>query len=164
MRQTIASGVVIGGACAAWTFVVGLTGWYRHPVLLNLFFLVIVIEVGLIYRGLSRTAATNGYGAQVASGAGMSIVAAAIVFAASLVFTTVAFPTYFRDIEQAAREAMTARGIAEADIAARLEGMATTPLVQATQGAVGTIVTGLFASVLIGTRVRRRDPAAMPPA
>jgi hypothetical protein len=31
-----------------WTFVIGLPGWYKDPVLLNLFFLVILLQIGVI--------------------------------------------------------------------------------------------------------------------
>jgi hypothetical protein len=156
MNPILAAGLLIGVFCGLWTFVMGFTGWYKDPALLNLFFLVIAIEVGLLYVGLRKTAAVNTFGQQVVAGSTMAVIAAAIIFAGSLAFTTVAFPDYFRELEAAGRQALKAQGLSDQEVSARLEQMASSSLAQATQGAVGTIVTGFFASVIIGAIHRTR--------
>lgn len=55
MSSTVRTGLSIGFAVVAWTFVMGFTGWYLHPTLLNLFFLVIPIQIVLLVVGLGST-------------------------------------------------------------------------------------------------------------
>ena len=43
MKTVVLPGVLLGALVAAWTFVMGFTGWYRHPTLQALFFLVIAL-------------------------------------------------------------------------------------------------------------------------
>jgi len=42
-----------------WTLVMGVTGWYKHPVLLNMFWVVVLIEIGVLVWGLRQTAARS---------------------------------------------------------------------------------------------------------
>jgi hypothetical protein len=158
MSPTVKAGVLIGALCAVWTYVMGFTGWYRDPTLQAAFFVVILIEVALLLWGLRQTAAANSYGRQVVTGTTMAVIAAGIIFVNSLLFTLVVFPSYFTDLEQAYREILTSQGRSEAEVAEALQQQAAvqTPFIQAMLGAVGTIVTGLVASLLIAIRYRRR--------
>lgn len=158
MSLTVKTGVLIGVLCAAWTYVMGFTGWFKDPTLQAAFLLVILIEVVLLLWGLRQTAATNTYGRQVVTGTTMAAVAAAIIFVNSLLFTMVVFPNYFSDLEQGYRQILAGQGKSEAEIAEAVaqQQSVQTPFVQAMSGAVGTIVTGVFASLLIAIRYRRR--------
>jgi hypothetical protein len=158
MNQTLKTGVWIGVLCVAWTFVMGFTGWYKDPALVNAFFLVILVEVALLAVGLRKTAATQGYGRQVLTGTLMAVVAAAIIFGGSLLFTTVAFPTYFQDVRAAQEEMLRAAGKTPAEIeaAVRAASAGQTPLANALAGVVGTVVTGLVASLVIAAFFRKR--------
>jgi hypothetical protein len=158
MNVTVKTGVLIGVLCAAWTYVMGFTGWFKDPTLQAAFFVVILIEVALLLWGLRQTAAANAYGRQVVTGTTMAAIAAAIIFVNSLVFAMVVFPNYFRDIEQAYRQILSAQGKSESEIAEAIAQQASmqTPFIQALSGAVGTIVTGFVASLLIAIRYRRR--------
>jgi len=164
MSPTIRTGVLIGVLCTAWMFVMGFTGWYKRPTLNFLFFIVILVEVVLLLRGLKQTAPGSTYGQQVVTGVLMSAVAAVIVFCGSMVFTTVAFPDYFREVEEAGRQAMQARGMTPDQIEAAIAAQRPmqTSVINAAIGAVATVVTGLLASLLIAMRYRKGRPA--PPA
>ena len=99
MHPILSAGILIGVLCAIWTFVMGFTGWYKDPTLSNAFFLVIPIEVAGLVWGLKRTASEERtYRAQLVAGTLMSVVAGVIIIASSLLFTTVAFPEYFREL------------------------------------------------------------------
>ena len=50
----------------------------------------------------------------------MSVVAAAIIFCGSMLFTTVAFPTYFQDLRDAHAEMLRAAGRGAAEIEAEV--------------------------------------------
>jgi len=119
MSIPIRAGVVLGVLCVVWTFVMGFTGWYKDPVMLNLFFLVIPLELGIVIWALRKTAAGATWGGQVVNGLVLSLVASVIIFAGSLLFTTVAFPNYFNDIQAVQTEMLKSAGMSEADISRR---------------------------------------------
>ena len=158
MNQILKTGLWIGVLVVAWTFVMGLTGWYKDPKLMVLFFLVILVEVVLLVLGLRKTAAFQGYGRQVVTGTLMAVVAAVIIFCGSLLFTTVAFPSYFDDLRAMQETTLRAQGKSEQEIAAALEAGAATrrPLVNALGGVAGTVGTGLVASLIIALFQRRK--------
>lgn len=159
MSSTVRTGLFIGVAVVAWTFVMGITGWYLHPALLNLFFLVIPIQIVLLVLGLRSSAAGNGYGKQVASGVLASILASVLIFAGSILFTTVAFPSYFEEIRTVQTAMLEKAGKSPAEIRAQVEATAATqtPFLQALFGAIGTIVTGLVASLGIAAFARKKQ-------
>jgi hypothetical protein len=157
MNPILAAGVTIGVLCGVWTFVMGFTGWYKEPSLANLFFLVVLIEIGGLIWGLRRTAAEGRtYGGQVVAGTMMAVVAGVIIIASSLIFTTVAFPEYFSEIEAAQRQMLQAEGKSEAEIAETIAAgsVAATPMAQAMSGFIGTLITGILASAVIALFVR----------
>lgn len=162
MNMILKGGALIGGLCAAWTFVMGATGWYKHPALLNAFWLVMLIQIGVLVWALRRLAAERGYGGLVGAGTLMSLLAGVILFGSSLLFTTVVFPSYFSELRAMHTELLRAAGKSEAEIAAELQAVAAmqTPFMQAFMGFVGTVVTGFVASLIIAVVVRSRPRAA----
>lgn len=46
MKTTMNEGIALGVLVAIWTFLMGFTGWYKDPVLLNLFWFVIAMDNG----------------------------------------------------------------------------------------------------------------------
>jgi hypothetical protein len=161
MNPMISAGVLIGVACAVWTFVMGLTGWYADPVLNSAFFLVIPIEVAGLWWGLKKTAREGRtYGSQIVAGTIMAVIAGVIIIGSSLLFTTVAFPAYFDELQAMQRQMLAAQGKAPDQIEAELQAAAamSTPLAQALAGFAGTLITGIVASALIATRVRAEAP------
>jgi hypothetical protein len=162
MNPILAAGLLIGVLCGIWTFVMGFTGWYKDPAMMMAFFLVIPIEVGGLIWGLKRTAAQGRpYGGQVVAGALMSVIAGIVIIGSSLLFTTVAFPDYFKELEAAQRQTLQDDGKSAAEIEEAVQGnaAANTPMGQAMAGFIGTLVTGILASAIIAIWVRRRDPA-----
>jgi hypothetical protein len=167
MNPILSAGVLIGVLCGVWMFVMGFTGWYRDPALLNLFFLVILIELGGLYWGLRQTAAQGrGYGQQVLAGTGIALVAGVIVFGSSLLFTTVAFPGYFQELEALQRQQLEAGGMSVADIEAAIEANAamSTPVLNALTGFIATVITGIVGSAVIAFFVKGAPKAPAAPA
>ena len=158
MSSTVRTGLLVGAAVVAWTFVMGITGWYLHPTLLNLFWAVIPIQVALLVAGLRSSAAENGYGKQVLSGTLASLLAAVLIFCGSLLFTTVAFPRYFEEIRAVQAEILAKSGKSPEEVKAQVEAMVSmqTPFLQALFGAIGTVVTGLVSSLVIAAFARKR--------
>lgn len=165
MNPILSAGVLIGVLCGVWTFVMGFTGWYRDPVLLGLFFLVIPIEIGGLIWGLRQTAAEGrGYGAQVLAGAMMAAIAGLIVIGSSLLFTMVAFPDYFEELAALQRQALEAQGLPEAEIDATVQASTGTPMGNAMSGFIGTLVTGIVASAVIAIWIRAKPARPAAPA
>jgi hypothetical protein len=145
--------------CGLWTFIMGFTGWYKDPVMMNAFFVVVAVEVFGLVWGLRQTAGQGrGWASQVLAGTFISIIAGIVIIGSSLLFTTVFFPNYFADIEQMGREVMQRQGKTEIEIA---EALATsrpmaTPMAQALAGFTGTLITGIVASAAIAVVIRAR--------
>ena len=160
MKPIPAAGILIGVLCGVWMFMMGFTGWYKDPAKLDLFFLVIAIEIGGLIWGLRRTADDGRtYIGQVAAGTLISVVAGLVIICSSLLFTTVAFPDYFDEVNALSREMMVKQGKTEAEIQQILAAAAPmqTPLRNALIGFTGTVVSGIIASALIAVWVRARN-------
>ncbi len=166
MNAILSAGVVIGLLCSTWTFVMGFTGWYKNPSFGGALFIgvVMAIEVAGLVWGLRQTAAEGRtYTGQILAGTMMAIVAGVIIIVSSILFTTVVFPQYFADIEQAYRTRLQQQGKGDAEIAAAIQASAAsaTPMAQAMSGFIGTLMTGIVASAIIALFARRH--AATPP-
>ena len=132
MNPILTTGLLIGTLCGIWTFVMGLTGWYRDPAMSSAFFLVIAIEVCGLFWGLRKTAAEGRtYTGQVVAGTMMAVVAGVVIICVSLLFTTiyVDYATY--------------------------RNTASTPMGEALSGFMGTLITGIVASAVLAIFVRR---------
>lgn len=159
MNPVLNAGVLIGVLCGLWTFVMGWTGWYKDPARVNIFFLVILIEIAGLVWGLRQTAREGrGYGAQIVAGTMMAIIAGVIIIGSSLLFTTVVFPEYFQELAAGYRSVLQQQGKSDAEIAEAVHTMleGTTPMSNALQGFIGTLVTGILASAVIAIWVRGR--------
>jgi hypothetical protein len=159
MNPILAAGLLIGVFCGLWTFIMGFTGWYKDPVMMNAFFVVILVEVFGLVWGLRQTARQGrGWASQVLAGTFMSVIAGIVVIGSSLLFTTVFFPNYFAEIEQMGREVMMRDGRSEAEIAQALEASRpmATPMAQALAGFTGTLITGIVASAAIALVIRAK--------
>jgi hypothetical protein len=106
---------VLGLLVVAWTFVMGFTGWYKEPTLLNLFRVVIPIQICVLAWELAKTAAEGrAYGGQVAAGTLSSVIASVLILAGSMIFTTILFPQYFQELEAVGREVLRSLGKTDA--------------------------------------------------
>lgn len=158
-HQVLKTGLWIGAACVGWMLVMGLTGWYAHPTLQYLFLAVVIpAEIVLLVLGLRRTAALNGYGRQLLAGTLMSVVAAVIIAAGSLVFTTVLFPDYFQRLRSAHEQVLRGEGRSQAEIEQAIAAAETaeTPASNALGGVIGTIATGVVTSLVAAAFLKRK--------
>ena len=159
MSTTLKAGLLLGVLVVVWTFVMGLTGWYKDPVLLNAFWVVILIQVGVLIWALRKTGAQgNTYGKQVWAGTLLSNHAAIIIFCGSYLFTTVAFPSYFSDLRTIHEKMLLDSGMAVAEAQKTVEAQQAmqTPFFQALFGAIGTIVTGVVVSSILALFFKKK--------
>lgn len=165
MNLTVKSGVVLGLAVVAWTFIMGITGWYKHPTLLNLFWVVVLIQIIIMVWALKGTAAGATYGSQVMAGTMMSLIAGVIIFCGSILFTAVVFPQYFEELRTVGQEVLKSQGKTEAEVKALLDAQAPmqTSFWQAFFGFIGTLVTGVIVALIAGAFLKRK-PVAEPQA
>ncbi len=159
MNTTVKGGILIGVLCGVWTFVMGFTGWYKDPQMLSVFYVVILIQIGVLVWALRKTASEKPYGAQVGTGILMSVIAGVIIIPVSLLFTTVAYPHYFEELRVAQTQMFISAGMTETEAAAQVE-MASqfqTPWYQAIFGFIGTLLTGAVASLIIAIFARKKS-------
>lgn len=159
MSSLFKYGVLLGAGVVAWTFVMGFTGWYKDPALLNLFFLVIPFQIALLIWALKRTAAEGRrYGGQVLAGVIISLIGGVLICAGSMLFTAVVFPNYFSEITAIQQQMLLEQGKSAEEIRTTMEMAAktNTPVASAVSGFVGTVVTGLVASLVVGAFVRAK--------
>ena len=165
MNTIVKAGLILGILCEVWTYLIGFTGWYKDPALVSLFYVVILIQVAVLIWGLMQTAKEGRkYGGQVMAGTLISAVAAVIIFAGSLLFTSVVFPNYFDDISAMTQEQMADRGMSGEEIQQVMDAQAAfmNPMVNAITGAIMTIITGCIFSLIIAAFVRSKSPATSP--
>ena len=168
MSSTLKAGLVLGLLVTAWIFLMGVTEWYRDPVLLNLSTtVVIVIQIGVLIWGQKLT--TNeerSYWSQVGAGTMMSLVGGVIIFLGSLLFTSVVFPNYFEELRALGEEMMRAEGKAATEIKAILDAQAPmqTSFMQALFGFIGTMVLGFVFSLIAGAALKKKHTASTPSA
>jgi hypothetical protein len=161
--SVIKPGIVLGVLVVVWTFVMGFTGGYKNPGLAWLFVPVAaLIQVVVLVWALRKTAAGGrGYAGQVAAGLLISVVAAVLIFLGSILFTTGVFPQYFEEVRAMGEQVLRKRGMSDEEVRTTLAMQAKlqTPFLQALFGVIGTVVTGLVASLVIAAFVRGRKPA-----
>ncbi|MBP1656123.1 MAG: hypothetical protein H6Q31_724 [Bacteroidetes bacterium] len=160
MSTPVKGGLLLGILTVLWTFVLGFTGWYKDPVMLNMFWLVILIQLGVMIWALRKTGAEGApYGKQILNGLILSVVGAVIIFFGSLLFTSVVFPNYFEELRAAHTEILRNSGQSEEEIARTLAGESSmqTPFGQAISGVMGTIATGLVFSLILGIFFRKKN-------
>ena len=155
MKPILKIGFVIGVLCAIWQVLMAATGWLANPRLFAIFYVVILIEIGVLIWGLRQTAAMNAYGRQLLTGTGASIVAGLLLFLFSFVLTLLLFPGLLGEMKTTMADAMRSAGQPEAQIEAELALQ--TPLIQAIWGFIGTVVTGFLASLVIAAFLRRKS-------
>ena len=165
MKTILKAGLVLAVLVEIWTYFIGFTGWYKDPVLQNAFWVVILIEIGVLIWGLRLTSREGrGYGAQLGAGTLISVVGALLIFVGSYLFTEVVFPNYFTEINEVYRQMMAQQGLAQEQIEAQIASMAPmqNSLTSALMGAVMTVVTGFLASLVIAAFVRHRPEVGKP--
>lgn len=158
MSTTVRMGLMIGLLCGLWLLVMGFTGWYKHPVLLNAFWVVLLIQIAVLVWGLKKTAATNPLGKQIMAGTLASLIGGAVMFLFSYLFTAVLFPNYFDELRTINQEMMRQAGRSEGEIAEMMAAARPmeTSFMQAFLGLIGTVVTGFLASIPIGAIYRKK--------
>lgn len=159
MKDAVGAGAVLGICAVAWTYVMGITGWYLDPEKLYLFWVVIAMQVVVLGALLARTRPGRSYGAQVGMGMVTSAVGAVVLFIGSLVFTMVLFPHYFEDLLAVQEAMIRAEGLSEEKVTEMLEAAraSRTPTGHAFAGFMGTLGVGVVASLLLALGIRDRS-------
>jgi hypothetical protein len=160
MKKPIIPGIILALLLAGWMYVIGFLGWYKDPKMQFMFWFVVLIQIivlTFVIKGAAKEGA--GFAGKFLKGAGTSLVAAPLVFLNSLLFTQVVFPKYFDEIRAAQESLLRSNGIPEAQIVETLKAAAAmeNPYLQATFGAIGTIVTGIIVSLIASALVKKPE-------
>ena len=162
MRIPLIAGVLLGVLVTLWSVLIVATGWHVNPAMVWTFSIVVIIEIGVLIWALRKTAAEGRtYGAQVWAGLLTAIIGGILIFAGSLLITTVLYPDYFTEIRAMGAELARQGGRTDAEVQAILETPTQTPIEGAFAGFVGTVATGLLASLIIAAFLRRKGPGVV---
>ena len=154
MKTALKVGLAVGILTSIWQLIMAGTGWLLRPQTFALFYIVILIQVAVMIWGLRLTAAENSYGRQVAVGTVASVVAAIFIVLFSLLLMLVLFPGLIDQMKAMRGQALRDAGATEQEIAAALALQR--PAIQAFQGFLGTVVTGVLATLVIAIFLRRK--------
>jgi hypothetical protein len=160
MKPTLRAGIVLGLAVVVWTFIFGFAGWHKDPAMSYLWWVVILIQAGVITWGLTLTRAEGKrYGGQLLSGTLISIYGGIIIIFGSLLFTMVVFPNYFDELSQMQAELLAQRGMTADQIeqTQALTAKLQTPVANAVIGFVMTLITGFILSLILAAVIRKKD-------
>ena len=160
MHPTLRYGLLLGLGVAAWSLLFNFLGWHRQPSLYFLRFILVVItyQVGLLVWALRATQAEGGYGRQVWTGVSISLLGSMIIFSASLLLATVVFPNHLQEAIAASRDMMAQQGLSPEQIqsAVKVQAPMNTPRGNAMAGAIGTVMTGFFTSLIAAVWFRKK--------
>jgi hypothetical protein len=161
MGAAVRGGVVLGLLVSLWTLFMLATGWYKDPLFLFAFWLVVPMQIAVLIWTLGRTSDRYGFATQLGLGLLVSAIGGTVIFFSSILFTGVAFPHYFREMHALQERILRGSGKSEAEVQRMLAVMSqdATPLGQAVSGLAGTMVTGLLASLGVAAYAHRRRPA-----
>ncbi len=154
MKSILKAGLATGILCAVWEIIMASTGWITKPNLMGLFYLVVLIQIAVLMWGLKQGCGENSYGRQVLAGTGISVLAGIFLFGFSLLLTTVMFPDLMAEMKFVQTQMLRQSGRTEIEIAAAMRLQ--TPLIQALQGFIGTVLTGLLASLGLAVFLRKK--------
>ncbi len=160
MKEMVKAGILLAVLVAVWTYVMAFTGWIADPVLFNMFWLVILINIVVVVLGLRWTAALGyGYGKQVGAGTGMGVVGGVLIFLNSLLLTTVIQPDLVERVHAMQADLVRGSGLTGADLDAALAQLeaSSTPMAQAVAGLLGTVGTSLVVSLIAAIFIRHRS-------
>jgi hypothetical protein len=160
IKKLIVPGIVLGLFVVVWTYVMGFTGWYKDPAMMAAFWLVILAQIGVLVWALRKTAQEGWrYWKQVGAGTLISVIAGLIIIPGSLLFTTVVFPHYFDELRAVYEQQLQLAGKSPQEIASMMDAysVSQTPSVQAVMGFLGTVVTGLFISLVTAIFLRSKS-------
>jgi hypothetical protein len=158
MKPTVQGGLVLGVATGLWTLVMGVSGWYKDPAMVNVFYLIILVEIGVLIWGLRKTAPNNTYWQQVGAGMQIALIGSVIIFLVSILFTTVLYPNYFTDLQTMQAQMLRQAGRSETEISTVLNAAKSmqTPVINGLMGVIGTVVTAFLASLGLGGIFRKK--------
>jgi hypothetical protein len=154
MKPTLKVGIFLGVFVSIWALIVMISGLYEIKWLFATVATLIVILV-LIW-GLRQTAREGkSYGGQLGAGILMAVIGGVIIFCTSLLLTSVLFPDYLGDVASEGVETMRADGASEAEIDTYVAAQ-TNPLLNALMGFLGTVGTGIVASLIISIFIKNK--------
>ena len=159
MNAILKWGIVLGVLCEIWAYLYVAAGWHRTPATVNLFWVVILIQVVVLVLGLRQTAAAGrGYGGQIVAGTLMSIVGGIVIFIGSFLCTTIVFPNYMNEYQAMQEQALRTAGRSEAEVQQIMDMAAktSTPFISSIMGCIGTVATGLVLSLILGAFIRAK--------
>ena len=158
MSAPVRWGVMLGAGVTALNLLFGFAGWHRvYEMSFAFLAAAIVMNIGAIVLCLRARASHDGWGGQMKNAFVLATIASVIIFAGSMVVTTVIFPDYFGEMAEGYREAYVNLGHSPEEVRDLVAATAaTSPVRSAVDGVVGTMVTSVVMAAIAGVWLRKR--------
>lgn len=159
MNLIVKASLILAGLVTVLSVIVQVSGLNSNFMLSQMVFLVcaIAINVGVVVWALGKSAATNGYGGQVAHAAGIGVVAALAVTLISWFLLSVVFPDALAEMRAGAIAYIDSAGLPAADYDRQMAALDNaTPMSQSIPGGAGTFFTSLITGAVFGIFKRRK--------
>ena len=162
MNMIIRGGVLLGVLVTAYSWLFAFTGMHKRPGADITFIIVVtIIEIAVLVWALKKTAAQGRtWMGQVSAGTMLAFVGGSLIFATSYMLVTQLYPNYFAEANVATEAAYRAGGMNDAAVQAAMAKLAAaqTPVANSVSGFVGTVLTGLILSAILGIWIRHKGP------
>lgn len=141
-------------------FAIGVFDWYSDPNLTWVFWLVIPVQIGIIYQLMKTLKSLQAsYWKNVGFGTLVSLITGIGMFFSSLLFTEVVFPDYFDTIKEVGIEIYEDDGATQEEIDqyAKFYESDNLGVANAVSGVIGSTAFGFFLSLIISLFFRNKD-------
>lgn len=158
MNPALKGGVILAVAVGLVTIVWTAAGLHEKPMLgLVVLGIFILLTAGLLVWTLKQTAPESPYGKQLLNSLIFGVVAGVLIFVISWVNAAVLFPNAIEEQGAAALEFMQGMNMPEDALQAQIDKLdQVTPVSQAFQGTIGTVVTSLIIGAIAAIFVRKK--------
>ena len=158
MPVPVRFGLMLAAIVTVLTLLIAVTKIYTIPVFaaIGAILLFTLINIVVVFLGLSRTAADHGYGKQVLNALIIGLVGGLTIALTSYIQLNFVFADYIEEFGNSALDFWAGMMPPEALEKAQQDMEAQTPVSQALQGMMGTIVTSLISGLIVAVFKRRK--------
>jgi len=160
MNSVIKASVALAVLVTIVSVIFVAAGLHESSPMLGIVLIVLFIglNIGCLFWALSPTAAVNGYGKQMLSVVIFGVVAAVVIFGLSMLQTTVLFPDYIDESTTAMIEFFEDMDMPEDALQQQIaKAEARTPMGEARNGAIGTLITSLIVGAIVSIFKRKKS-------
>ena len=159
MNSAVKAGVILAVLVTVVSAIIMGTGLHQNFLVAGLLSILvyIVINIVLVYMTLNKSAAENGYGAQLMSSGILGLVGGVLIFVGSWVLLSLVFPDALAEMRDSAIAFMESSNVPEATVELQMAKLdAATPVSQSLPGLIFTFVTSVIVGAIVAIFKRKK--------